>query len=441
MHKALLKHSLLLIFLTCFLSFARSPGTILNFSLNAHPDSIVKVGDTVLFSASISDDTGGVRHEYDLLITWMLIDTSKKNPALFSAYGATNKWSPTRAYGEVKIIGRFMIGAETYIDTLIMHTIPGLPDHLVIEPNPAGQTISPWTDSPVGGNSSLTIRSMQASNSVYAVVRDKFQNFIINSASTQWDTLVNGKIAKVANGNPLLGEGVITALGVAGSLQVRAKALDYPNIQTLVDTIFVNVIDTIKPVVNITSPVGNEQWKGDSTYSIAWTATDNAGIKARAIYLDANNIKTKLDSENTNDGSWAWSVPNSNNTLSNCKIILLVYDNSGNMTADTSQVFTIISNVPTRILSPLNKILPKSLSFSFSNSGRYNIEVGIERQSDFSIKIYSIAGREIFYFTKRNAIAGWHSVQLENNLMQGVYIAKLIRDSNIISQLIVTNKR
>ena len=71
--------------------------------------------------------------------------------------------------------------------------------------------------------------------------------------------------------------------------------------------------DTQAPTVAITSPVGGETWKANSSHAITWTATDNVGVTAVSLLYSVdggatypNTIATGL----ANSGTYAWTVPN-----------------------------------------------------------------------------------------------------------------------------------
>ncbi|MDD5675710.1 MAG: T9SS type A sorting domain-containing protein [Chitinivibrionales bacterium] len=124
-------------FIFALLTQAQSIPPLLSFSLTIQPSDVINVGDTAYCSATVTDNIGSVRRDYDSQIQWMLIDTSAANPALSNTIGAATKWSPTRANVQVKIVGVLNDAASgrVYRDTLILQTAPGAPNKLVLYPH------------------------------------------------------------------------------------------------------------------------------------------------------------------------------------------------------------------------------------------------------------------------------------------------------------------
>ncbi len=163
---------------------------------------------------------------------------------LSAASGNHVTLTPVRAYDSVDVTVTLATGVRTLSSSMRFYILPGAPDHLVIEASPGSPINNPNSDAPVGGNNTITIGPAQTSANVYAVIRDKNQNWIKNSTSTLWDTL-SGGIVTAAVGVAAQGQGVIAKLGPVGSAQVRATALDYavtlPNLKLL---------DTVTAIVN-----------------------------------------------------------------------------------------------------------------------------------------------------------------------------------------------
>lgn len=110
----------------------------------------------------------------------------------------------------------------------------------------------------------------------------------------------------------------------------------------IADTI---TIDTVKPTITITAPATDEIVPMGTTYNITWAANDNKGIASRAIKWYNGSIYQLLDSAAGNTGLWAWVIPNSVD-LSQCKIMITVYDSTGNSKSDETGEFEIKDITP-----------------------------------------------------------------------------------------------
>ena len=103
------------------------------------------------------------------------------------------------------------------------------------------------------------------------------------------------------------------------------------------------VNDTQAPTVALTSPVGGEAWKANSSHAITWTATDNVGVSSIDLYysVDAgvtypNTIATGL----SNTGTYAWTVPNAPGLLT--RVMITAHDAANNAASSFSAAnFTI----------------------------------------------------------------------------------------------------
>ena len=80
---------------------------------------------------------------------------------------------------------------------------------------------------------------------------------------------------------------------------------------TLWATRKVTVLDTIPPVITLTSPNGGEDWKAGSAHAITWTASDNAGGVLVDLALSSDGgttYPTVIATSVANTGSYSWSV-------------------------------------------------------------------------------------------------------------------------------------
>jgi hypothetical protein len=164
-------------------------------------------------------------------VTWKIVEftgnldvpTGTLAPTPATGYKAT--LTATRANNTIYVIAQFQAaGGQPYLDTIKVTVTPGKPDHLSMEPT-SDAAASPHRDNPAD---SVQIPSNESFGLVYAVVRDRYGNFIIASQHTVWlsrDTTV----VTAADGQKSLGQGVITRnpLGVKNRSEIVATNQDY----------------------------------------------------------------------------------------------------------------------------------------------------------------------------------------------------------------------
>lgn len=139
------------------------------------------------------------------------------------------------------------------------------------------------------------------------------------------------------------------------------------NTQEILDSFY--VIDTIPPIIDITSPNNGEKWEIGTNHNITWNASDNIDIISRSIYYSYDNQNWNLiDSSENSTGTYSWLVPN---TISNtCKIIINVYDECHNTASDISENFGIIDTIipdtisPTINITSLDKLIQKNTTYN-----------------------------------------------------------------------------
>ncbi|HTY08660.1 MAG TPA: hypothetical protein VMF29_05805, partial [Candidatus Edwardsbacteria bacterium] len=115
------------------------------------------------------------------------------------------------------------------------------------------------------------------------------------------------------------------------------------------------IADTTKPTAHITSPNGGESWPTGSFQTIAFTQSDNAGIKEDSVYYstDGGTSWTHVFGGGVTSSIGFW-LP-SNVASDNCLAKVVVIDSSGNKTSDLSDShFSIVDTTkPTgTVLSP-----------------------------------------------------------------------------------------
>ena len=146
--------------------------------------------------------------------------------------------------------------------------------------------------------------------------------------------------------------------------------------------------DMEQPTVTVTDPNGGEQLIGQDVVEITWSASDNVGVTGIDILLSWDGGMTYPDSiasDEPNDGSFMWTVPDTASTTSRIRVIakdaagLAWYDDSdGDFSIDplsgapgspVSRPFALEQNVP----NPFAQVT--SIAYTIPRSSRVRLGV------------------------------------------------------------------
>ena len=221
-------------------------------------DTTLTAGQCVQFQLHVVDDTLGLRPEYDSLVQWQILDTMG-NVITFDTVAGENRICVTKAYGCIKILLTFRDpkdATDVIRDSIQLCVQHGSANHLRIESSPYVNA-SPRNDNPLRN---LTIPATASQDTVFAVLRDAYGNFVSPSQHTQWSVIAGDSIVSVTNGNTALGAGVISKLGPSGSAVVVATSTDYTGSQ-FSDTLHVVVSNIAYDSLRIVTGAGGQKVK------------------------------------------------------------------------------------------------------------------------------------------------------------------------------------
>ena len=181
-------------------------------SMSTYPDvDTIPAGDSIMMTATVINDTGGIQLEYSNLVQWSFYSVpllSNPRSYLKTPQGSSNVFYGIDAYRWYYIIGRFedpQNPGRILLDTVKIYVKPGAATHLLIEGSP-DSTVSLNYDNRLG---SLTMSATTQKDSVYAILRDRYGNFVSHALSASW-TSRNEGVVTVSGGRSVLGEGIIT---------------------------------------------------------------------------------------------------------------------------------------------------------------------------------------------------------------------------------------
>jgi len=229
-----------------------APVQQLNFTTDPDTD-VIAAGDSMTMFATILDDTGGIRPEYNNLVNWTLLPPGTRS-SIKTPQGGSNTFYAVDAYQWYNIIGRFVDPSNPtriILDTVKVYVVPGPATHLLIEASP-DSTVSLNADNRLG---SITLPSTAQTANVYAVLRDRYGNFVSHATLASWASR-DQTVVTAAAGNAASGQGVITRQtpnnantyvaatqnGMKDSVQVILSTVTYSQIQIVVNH---NVRDSI----------------------------------------------------------------------------------------------------------------------------------------------------------------------------------------------------
>lgn len=235
----------------------------------------ISAGDSILIAGKAPVDT--VAHpEYSQLITWTLSPAGTRS-SLTTQHGTGNVFHAVDAYKQYHIVLTFVDPATPYLlflDTVAVYVKPGPPDHLLIEAS-ADSTKSLNADNRLG---TLKFPGPVWKDSVYAVLRDKYGNFVSHALLAAWTSRDTG-IVTALPARMSLGEGVITRTIPNDTFTCVAaiQGIWKDSLQVvLINPTYVQIQIVVRGSVNIdTLSIRTDQ---DTTLSARGLRSDGSGI-------------------------------------------------------------------------------------------------------------------------------------------------------------------
>jgi len=228
---------------------------------NAGSWSIPPVVDTIV----AGDTTTIVAKIFDLNNVWLsTYENSSKNTLykwtvqLESGFGTADtlnkllgyevKMIPVNAYNKYRITMTFTDteNSKVLVAPLLVYVKPGAPHHLVIEGSPSPSGTNWQNDNPVPN---ISFGSRDSVKIVYAIVRDRFGNYINSSQSTDWSS-IDPSVVTATEGLAILGEGRVNRVDSSGSTKVVAVNRGNSALRDTVDVLLSQVsYDALRIVV------------------------------------------------------------------------------------------------------------------------------------------------------------------------------------------------
>ena len=234
-----------------------NPASLIPYSLPPIVDTLI-AGTTYPLFAKIFDRNNLWLSEYENasvsrnLIRWniTLVSGYLSADTLGSRTSHASSFTPTRAYSTYRITAEYRDSVLTFSSSVLFYIKPGPVHHLVIEGNPSPTGADLQRDNPLNW---IEFGSRDNIKNAFAILRDKYGNFISPSQSTNWKSLDTSKVT-AEEGFAAGGEGRIIRKAESGdSIRVVANNRNTPSLR---DTVLVRITsvsyDSLKIVVNDT---------------------------------------------------------------------------------------------------------------------------------------------------------------------------------------------
>ena len=183
----------------------------------------------------------------------------------------------------------------------------------------------------------------------------------VNSDPTSNAGTANGTLKFAwASSSPISGSGTLVRIGIhyknLGSTSLAFS--DTTNFKNLFNTGTPSMtttngsisVVTALPTLNITSPIGGENWSVGSTHNITWTSSNISNVKIEYTTDNGTSWSTINNSTNASSGTYLWLVPN---TITTQAKIRLSDSSNASINSVSNSVFTISPAPTITITSPV----------------------------------------------------------------------------------------
>lgn len=233
------------------------------------------------------------------LFEWKVIDPegADRPTGTFSGDGYKAHYTPTVAFRDrVSIVVSFTPenAVSALRDTLLIETLAGEADHVVIEASADAKAVSPNANNPVD---TVTITARDTITEAYLIVRDKYENYVGNSQITTWKSLKTA-VATATKGSQAIGEGKIERNPAADSDYATITAADgqYTNLSKAVDSTVAKVVaydyDSLRIMIGSAAPDSlTMTTNDDTTVTVMGLRSDNSTWeKVPAVWAVSDSV-------------------------------------------------------------------------------------------------------------------------------------------------------
>jgi hypothetical protein len=293
-----------------------------NITITAMPADTVPAGSISILEGRIKDDTGGLRPEFDQLIKWSLGPAygAGNSSHVGSTQGGRDTFYAVQAYTGYLIYATFTnAGTGTILrDSVHVYVKPG-PDYRVwIEPdaniNKNDTSAASLTRLQNPDHIPLvSISDVQTQANVYAIVRDRYDNFTRFASNAQWNEYgTNLGIANVSASTPKYVGLIQRITGVFGNTKAQAQetGLQWDTIRVSIFSGYIKQLRFIDvatglPITGIN--INTDQEITVKLQGILSTDATNTWIDVTGAWTLTPNIASANPIPTTDAGMWAFS--------------------------------------------------------------------------------------------------------------------------------------
>ncbi|MBN1755821.1 T9SS type A sorting domain-containing protein [bacterium] len=233
------------------------------------------------------------------------------------------------------------------------------------------------------------------------------------------------------------GGACICASFVFGNLQ------DMDESNTKADLMYRMVDFMQPPTVALLTELGRDSLALGATYALHYEAYDNCGI-TRTRYefaIDGCSTWIFIGETDRNDSLFFWTTPAT--PIDKCQLRLTVWDSSGNVTADSSEFFSV------RYFSGIDyqTRLPRNFHQLYCHPNPFNSQTNISFKLDLpgmtTIEAYDFQGRKRATILKKSLEKGLYQVAWDSSdpdMNSGIYFIRVSQHGNSSAQKLVLLK-
>jgi fibro-slime domain-containing protein len=264
---------------------AAQPSRI-DMSVNPNFDTI-PAGRSISYNAAIVDQTNDTIHDYDQAITWTLTPAGTRS-YLDQTNGVANTFHAVDAYYTYYITAILNTATRygqvniKWVDTVYVK--PDSAANLFIEAN-SDSMVSLRAPARMGTTS---MSSTTLNDSVYAVLRDRFGNWVSHATLASWLSR-DATVATVAPGRLPLGEGVLTRIAATGDTTF-IRASQVVNSRTLADSLRVIISDMVYSKIQIYIISGGVK----DIDTLKMRTDQDTTLRARGLRADGSGLWDEL---------------------------------------------------------------------------------------------------------------------------------------------------
>jgi Leucine-rich repeat (LRR) protein len=177
---------------------------------------------------------------------------------------------------------------------------------------------------------------------------------------------------------------------------------------------------SFSPFITVTSPVGGEDWKVDSTYNITWNSWGTSGGVKIEYSTNNGSDWEEIIASIPDTAAYSWTIPDT--PSDSC--LVMITDTNGSLTDTSDAIFTIssASAVPTHELPTEYSV---SVIRGIITDDQLEVRYALPEKDKVKFSIYDISGAKVREISKENP-AGVYLLKINmSGKSAGVYFLRM----------------